>query len=170
MGDSSSHCIPESEFYKIAQKRGKIACFIRHPLTWLKSWWQYKEDYITGDANHRALGRSWRAFSPFDRKCCSRDFNEFIDLVLYHYPAGVVWMFFRSYMLQSNEVYHVEKLKVDIAGFIRRTLCQEIKTDLPETNKSTSTAKYTKKQAEAVMERECKYFPEYDYIPDGIIE
>ena len=174
MGAGSSHCIPDdSPFYQIAKERNNVICFVRHPLKWLMSWWKYAEEHIQGlpDKPGKALARSWKPTSRFDADCCSRDFNDFIDLVIAEFP-GVVTEFFNSYIEESNHVGRVEEIDKTLKHYIAWTLQENIKTDIPRTNTTSINAFYTKAQAEKILELEhdlVRYF-QYDYIPGGSVE
>lgn len=57
---------------------GFLFAFVRNPLDWYRSAWAYKSE--------RNL---WKDDEPFDAKCYSDDFQQFVRNVLEHYPGHV---------------------------------------------------------------------------------
>lgn len=168
MGSRSSHCIPcQDRLYLMTQKANRL-CFVRHPLSWLLSWWSYKVEWD----GTRLQGRSWRDSSPFDNKCRSNDFHEFIAKYLEHYPNGIVSHFFFSYAKECEQMGKVEDIGTGLKDWLEYQRGNKINIDIEKSNTSKDYGvKYTKKEADTIMEREARLTEMgYAYYPEGIVE
>lgn len=85
-------------------KRGRLSiCFIRHPLTWYRSFWSF-----------RMRSKSYDAKFPLD-SLVDDDYTNFINNVLREYPNGFVTQLFRYYVGEEmNFVGKQESLDDDL--------------------------------------------------------
>lgn len=76
-------------------------CFIRHPLSWLKSFWCIQ------------MQRGW-SLDEYSKSLQSDSFSEFLMKAVEIYPDGPVSAIFRPYLEQCKEVGRQENLKEDL--------------------------------------------------------
>lgn len=144
------------------QKQNDVVfCFVRHPLTWLRSYWQCKQDVVK------------------DRRGGSIDsivdlpFNEFIDLVIRDLP-GYVTSFFNGFTNYCHFVGKQEQMRDDACNLfdmMRIRYNKQLLFNKPRSNVLKSEQKYTIEQAIKIMELE-KIMVErynYNYIPLDVI-
>jgi len=166
-GLRSSHCIPYSA--KEYQARKNRLVFVRHPLTWYLSYWAFRVRFKDTDKHWMY----WRKDSEFDQLCGDDDFNRFIDNVLERWP-GFLTAFFRYYTSEASDVGEMENIDRDLLAFLHKHEDVE-RLNYPGLKVNTSdhkSAKYTWRQASAIMNAECDIIDEYNYywIPEGIVE
>lgn len=97
-------------------------CFIRHPATWLASWWAYCER--TGWANEDRLPESFDRTRVFDNMIWTtasidhtHGFERWVCDLEGHYP-GFVYKFFKPYMDSVHHVGRQETLREDLMRFV----------------------------------------------------
>lgn len=151
MGPESSHGIPtDPEF----TRRPKIG-FIRHPATWLQSYWAFRED----SAN---VNFQWNEFD-FDSKCRDGEFPGFIDKYLTHYP-GFVTRLFNHYTIHCKYIGQQERLLPQLSGGMIEF--EKVPIDCPDlrVNKSDKRkAEYSPGQIKAVVQAEEDTIKRYGY-------
>jgi len=91
-----------------------VFVFVRHPLTWYRSYWAYRmqaawqvhpEQPITG----------WQTFgSVLDHECRSDDFETWVRNVLAYVPEGFLSRIYRIYTDGVDFVGRVESLEKDL--------------------------------------------------------
>lgn len=138
-----------------------VFCFVRHPLTWLRSYWQCKQELIP------RLG-------GYLDTIVDQPFNFFIDSILAENP-GYVSEFFRGYTSRCRIIGKQENLREDldaILKFLRIPYDRNLIYNKPLVNNIYSEQKFTMSQAVAIMkaEKEIVELFDYDYLPTGIID
>jgi hypothetical protein len=146
-------------------------CVVRHPLSWYRSYWTFKE--------HKA--KNWRAGNPIDKDCRDSSFEGFILKVLKHHKVGIATKFFRLFCKHATFISRCEHLTSDLSLFLRE--CGEIFDDdvlwaQKPSNKASTIKKlkglslYPESLAKRIMEIDsdsvCKYG--YNYIPEDCIK
>jgi hypothetical protein len=87
--------------------RGNIAefhdwpsrCFIRHPLSWLRSYWMHQAQF------------GWEDFDEYSRRLRSCHFEEFLERSLEAYPEGPVSAVFAPFVAECSFVGRQESLR-----------------------------------------------------------
>ena len=127
----------------------KVA-FVRHPLSWYKSYFDYKLH------NREYCGWS----SQFDKDCQSGTFGEFIERVLEKHP-GFLTKWFKEYMgedwLAVDEIGCQESLSVDCARIMTKygiPMTEERLTSVPRLNSMESQHSYLTDQIPAIEKAE----------------
>lgn len=85
-----------------------VFAFVRHPLTWYRSYWSWKEKMF-----------AWSPVNPFDRQCAHRDFHGFIRNVFMHYPKGYLAELFPFFTNHCTVVGQYENLHEDLARILK---------------------------------------------------
>jgi len=137
--------------------------FVRHPVTWLKSYWMY----------HQRTGWMQYTDSPgfvfYANYRCGEPFPAFVARYLDKMPGAIGRMFDR-YTRSADAVGYVESLPKDLAMFINE--CHpEIDTkpilDLPRLNASFAaqklTVNYAPGQVDAVCRAEREFMRRWKY-------
>jgi len=139
-----------------------VFCFVRHPLTWLRSWWQCKQKIVKD-----------RRGGPID-KIVDLPFKEFVDRFISDMP-GHITGYFDGFTNYSHFVGKQESLREDLIAFFKSANIKyniSLLYNKKNENVIPSTAKYTVEQSLKIMEMEKgmvnRY--EYNYIPTDIIE
>ena len=138
-----------------------IFCFVRHPLTWYRSYWTSKQEIPD------------RRGGPMD-EIVDLPWNEFIDTVIDKYPRYLSG-FYEGYTEICRFIGKQENLRDDLDCLLRYLRIPYNRKYLfkrvPD-NVVPSTKKFTINQALAIMEAEKdivdKY--DYDYIPLEVLK
>ena len=77
-------------------------CFIRHPLSWLRSYWMH----------HMQFG--WEDFDEYARRLRSWSFAEFLERSIQEYPEGPVSRMFAPFVSECSFVGRQEDLRLDL--------------------------------------------------------
>lgn len=129
-----------------------IFCFVRHPLTWYRSYWQSKQVII--DRNGGWIDT-----------IVDLPFQEFIEKILNDYP-GYLTGFFTGYTERCRYIGRQENLRNDLDYLLEHLRIPYNRPYLfkrvPD-NVVPSSQKYTKKLAFAIMETEKCLVEEYNY-------
>jgi hypothetical protein len=166
-GYRSSHCIPRADDeYKSRENR---LVFVRHPLTWYLSYWAFRMRFKNTDQRWMY----WRLDSRFDQMCGDDDFNRFIDKVITEWPHGFLTALYAHYTNEVSMVGLMERVDGWLLDFLYMHEGVE-KLKLPGAKVNISDhrgAKYTRGQAEAIMDVESVVVSKYgyDYIPKGVV-
>lgn len=137
-------------------------CFIRHPLTWYRSYWQCKQELVPDRTG------IWL------NEIVDLPFQEFIDSILQTNP-GFLTNHFKIFTERCRFVGKQENLKEDLNNLLKYLRIPYNKDYLfkrPFENVIPSDRKYTYELASAIMETEKGIIEEYDYnyIPMGVLE
>ena len=138
-----------------------VFCFVRHPLTWLRSYWQCKQQVVRD-----RRGGSIDTIVDFP-------FNTFVDLFIRDLP-GYISAFFAGYTDYSHFVGKQENLREDLnclLKYLHISYNSQILFDRPRENVIPSVAKFTIPQALKIMELEQPIIQKfkYNYIPMEVI-
>jgi len=163
------HLIPFANEHFINTYR-KRACFVRHPLTWLRSYWAFRW-------KHHGSTMGWQPQRIFDGQTYpyAKVFHQWIDRIYELYPRGFLYRIYLDYTSQCTFVGRMENIASDLKFFMEGYEKKKIKTDYPPSNVGDpewlEKAKYRSwGQAKMVMEKEqfIWRFHGYNYIPEGI--
>lgn len=137
-------------------------CFVRHPMRWLRSYWQCKQEVVLD-----------RLGGPIDT-IVDLSFNKFIDAVIDMLP-GYVTGFFAGYTDYCHFVGKQETLRDDLVNLFRYARIpynHSLMMSMENDNVIPSTEKYTIAQALKIMELDKKMAEQYDYnyLPMGLIK
>lgn len=161
------HCSPEeikAELLHVEQKN--YFCFIRHPLTWLRSYWIHET----------VNGFNDPVVSDLD----SKSFSDFCAAFIDKFPQGFTSHFFEGFTSNCNYVGKTEFLHEDLIKAL--TYAGEKfypdKLYVPENNKSSSQdciyefSKASTKILEQVIEHNIRFCEEYgyNYIPSEMVD
>lgn len=137
-------------------------CFVRHPLTWYRSYWQMKQVEVP------ARGGGW-----ID-SLVDLPFHDYLTEILKQTP-GYLTRFFGGYTERCRIIGKQENLREDldnILRFLRIPYRREYIYRRVSDNVIPSTKKYSYELAMEIMRTESivirKY--DYDYIPLDVIE
>lgn len=138
-----------------------VFCFVRHPLTWLRSYWQCKQ-YIPD-----------RRGGDIDT-IVDQPFWKFIDCFISLMP-GFISSFFAGYTEYSHFVGKQETLREDLVNLFRYARIPYDRGLLfgkPNENVILSNERYTVDQALKIMELEKEMVDKYDYnyLPMRLID
>lgn len=89
------------------EQKKMFFCFVRHPLTWLKSFW----------GHHMQFG--WGT-DTYSRAVQSDSFAEFLEKAVAAYPHGPATEIFRPFVSQCREVGRQESLEADLLRILER--------------------------------------------------
>ena len=112
MGPQSSHGIPYNDPEYLDKKH--ILLFIRHPVTWLQSYWAFRQNSVN-------INFTW-GDTPFDLTCQADTFAGFIELYLDNY-SGFITSLFNQYIKEADRdvmvvVGYQEKILSTLFGFL----------------------------------------------------
>lgn len=153
--------IAHANWAQILQKDLPFFCFVRHPLTWYRSYWQMK-NFNVPDRSH-----------PFLDGIVDLSFCEFIDSILKNRP-GYLSEYFAEYTEQCRWIGRQENLRNDLNNILSALGIKYDKELLfhrdPE-NVIPTQQKYPQSLAERMMESEKEMVNKYNYnyIPMGVI-
>jgi hypothetical protein len=136
-------------------------CFVRHPLTWYRSYWQHKTDFA-------------KARDGILDNIVDLPFLEFMENILQN-RLGFLTGHFRIFTERCRFVGKQENLRRDLNNvlkYLRIPYDKEYLFKKPLANTTPSSKKYPIKLALDIMEAEKGIINEYNYnyIPLGIIE
>jgi hypothetical protein len=153
--------------------------FIRHPLTWYRSYWAYRmqvgwrvhpDQPITG----------WQTFgSVLDHECRADDFESWMRNILAYMPEGFLTRIYRIYTDQVDFTGRIESLKADLslalasAGEKFSPARIEALPKENQTNRKWKAAAILQKRlAERVMEAENEVVQRWNYqsIPRAMLK
>ncbi len=89
------------------EKQKLFFCFVRHPLTWLKSFWCHETQFGWSECEYTTQVQS-------------DAFAEFLEKAVAAYPCGPVMEIFRPFITQCQEVGRQENLEADLARILER--------------------------------------------------
>ena len=151
--------------------------FVRHPLSWYRSYWAYRMQ-----AGWRVHARQpitgWQTFgSVLDHECRADDFKTWMHNVLAYVPEGFLTRIYRIYTEGVNYTGRVESFSDDLCRALTlagETFSPLIIRELPKRNVTSSTcvavATFSPALAKKVMAVE-SYVVEkwnYDFIPKSL--
>jgi len=135
-----------------------VFSFVRHPLTWYRSYWAWKS---------RMFG--WNPYNALDKKCGHPDFIQFIHRVITSYPEGYLGEMYPFFTNHCTHIGRYENLQADFLKFLEiahepfdRSLLDKIPPLLTSTEHS-STVKYPVSLAVQLMEAESNICETYNY-------
>jgi len=145
----------------IKDSKDLIFCFVRHPLTWYRSYWQSKQE-IPG-----------RRGGYLDT-IVDLTFYEFLDNILTNQP-GYLTEFYEGYTSNSHLIGKQENLRVDLKNILDLLKIPYHENHLYKKvneNVVLSEKKYTYEIAMAIMKAENKIIEKYNYnyIPLEVLE
>ena len=143
-------------------KNEVVFCIVRHPLTWLRSWWQCKQKIVKD-----------RRGVPID-KIVDHEFNKFVELFIKDCPTFIN-SFFSSYTEYCHFICKQESLREDLEALFKYAKINYDKKKLlsmENVNVIPSIEKYTIEQALKIMEiaSGMAKLHGYNYIPLDIIK
>lgn len=160
------HDWPSNVSLDAEDRRKRFFCFVRHPLTWLRSYW----------CHHMQFG--WGA-DEFSNALRSDTFAHFLERALVAWPGGAATATFRPFVTQCRDVGRQEHLVADLHRILTQA-GEPIAPTPTETGAVTTvavdrriTAAATAPRAllERVLESEaetCHRFG-YDDVPESLI-
>lgn len=131
-----------------------VFCFVRHPLTWYRSYWQMRQDHPED-----------RTGGPID-ELVDQSFNEFIKSVINKYP-GYLTGFFNGYVSRCRMVGRQESLREDlncILTMMRIPYNKQYLFNRPVDNTTEPTEKYTIQLATEVLISEIELIKKFNYL------
>ena len=133
-------------------------CFVRHPLTWYRSYWQMRNTLTPNDRH-----------VPFIDSIVDLPFHQFIEAILDQHPNWLT-QFFDDYIERCRLIGKQENLRNDLDNILKLLNIPYDRDYLfsrPLQNVSNSNETYTYKLAKAIMEGEHRIIKEfnYNYIP-----
>jgi hypothetical protein len=135
-----------------------VFAFVRHPLTWYRSYWAWKEKMF-----------AWSPVNPFDKQCASGNFPDFIGKVFTHYPKGYLNQMYPFFTNHCTVVGRYESLQDDLTRILRdagEPLDESLTSNTPSNMSSSqhsSTLRYPISMAVRLMEIEGEVCDQYDY-------
>jgi hypothetical protein len=129
--------------------------FVRHPLTWYRSYWAFKMRRGNWDT------------TDFDFKCKANTFIKFVDNIIRYYPDGYLTNLYSFYTSHCTFVGRQEQLAVDLQYIVFEY--EDVKiTDFPDrvnysSNDILAQALYTPSQMKQIMWIEREINNKYDY-------
>lgn len=138
-----------------------VFCFVRHPLTWLRSYWQHRQ--FISDRSNGSIDTI--VDFPFD---------DFVEYFIRDLP-GYISLFFAGFADYSHFIGKQENLRDDLNHLLK---CMRVNYnyhwlfDRPQENVNVSIEKFSMKQALKIMKLEQAMVQrfEYNYIPSGLIK
>lgn len=155
LGRTHSHC------GELKETKDLIFCFIRHPLTWYRSYWECKQHIPD------------RGGGYLD-EIVDLSFHEFIKDILQTQP-GYLTGFYKGYTECCRFIGKQESLKKDLNSLLKYLRIPYNKSYLCERKKENvvpSDQRYTKELAFAIMKAEKEIIENYNYnyIPMEVID
>ncbi len=80
-----------------------VFAFVRHPLTWYRSYWAWKSRMF-----------AWNPYNPLDRSCASADFETFVRNVIEVYPDGYLTRAYPFFLRHCTHAGRFEFLATDL--------------------------------------------------------
>lgn len=118
------------------KKDSFVFCFVRHPLSWLESWWSFMTSQNWPDWSKRqARFRRWHPTQPLERyRPVSGTFPEFLEFVIAQVPGFVSGLYAR-YTQPCSFVGKIEQASHDLCSALESAKiaadCQAIKNFRP---------------------------------------
>jgi len=136
-------------------------CFVRHPLTWYRSYWESKQRIKN------------RGGGPID-EIVDLPWSDFIDIIIEEMP-GYLTGFYFGYTEICRVIGKQENLRSDLSDILRLLRIPYDKNFLftmPAENVVPSDKKYSLSQIKAIMELESEIIKQFDYnyIPEEVID
>lgn len=137
-----------------------VFCFVRHPLTWFRSYWQCKQALEPRQGGYLDT-------------IVDQPFNKFIDDILQDFP-GYMTNFVSGYTQRCRLIGKQENLRSDldeILTLLRIDYDRTLIFNKPPVNKIETEEKYTMTQAFSIMKTEKPLIDVYgyNYIPSGVV-
>ena len=156
-----------------------IFVFIRHPLSWYRSYWAYRMQ-VEWKVHPRQPITGWQTFgSVLDHECRANDFATWMRNVLAYMPEGFLSRIYRIYTEEVDFVGKVESFSKDLSRALTlagETFSPKALQSLPKRNvtntKFTTLATLPKTLAGKVMAAESYIVAKwhYDFIPHSILK
>lgn len=89
-------------------KPGVVFAFVRHPLTWYRSYWAWKSRLFF-----------WNPYNPLDRTCADPDFEVFIGNVIKNFPGGYLNNIYPFFLQHCTHAGRFENLKNDLISILK---------------------------------------------------
>jgi len=145
---------------------GVVFAFVRHPLTWYRSYWAWKSKLFF-----------WNPYNPLDRTCANPDFEIFIRNVLTHFPGGYlnnIYPFFLQCCTHAGRFEHLEADLVKILEIAKEPFdARSIHNVPPQLSSSvySSHIKYPADLALRLMEQEGNICDRFGYkLMDDVLK
>lgn len=142
-------------------------CFVRHPLSWLRSYWMHNMQF------------GWNRQDSFAQQVLSTNFGEFIEKAISVFPAGPVSAIFFPFVSQCSFVGRQENLVHDLRTALEQarevfngnTLTSLSETGVPIDSEIRAYAKAPRDILERLMAVEHAFNERWGYqdIPDGLV-
>src|SRR5437764_7554829 len=98
-----------------ARKRPFIFVFIRHPLSWYRSYWAYRMQ-VDWKVQPNQTITGWQTFgSILDHECRANDFTIWMQNVLDYVPEGFLSRIYHIYTDEVDFVGRVESFNKDLS-------------------------------------------------------
>jgi hypothetical protein len=161
-------------------KRPFTFVFVRHPLTWYRSYWACRMMNHRWKVHPRQRITGWQTFgSVLDHECRSNDFVKWMQNVLAYVPEGFLSRVYRIYTEDVDFVGKVESLQDDLYQALRLAgekippgEIQPLSKDNASLPKFLEAARFPMELAERVMAAESYVVQRWDYtsIPESVIQ
>jgi hypothetical protein len=142
-----------------------VFAFVRHPLTWYRSYWSWKEKMF-----------AWNPGNPFDRQCASRDYFGSLGNVIKHYPGGYLNEMYPFFTRHCTDVGRYEALREDLMRILAAAgepIDEAVMARTPNDMSSSQYSlalRYPISMAVRLMDLEGNICDEYDYhLPDDVL-
>ena len=149
------HTVPL--LYEKYMERTFRFCFVRHPLTWYKSYWAM-----------RSRDNSWDMRVPLDMKCHDGVFNVFIDKLLYHFSGGYLdqlyWQF-TEHCIYVGKMEHLPFSLFDALDIAGETYSKDAIRAIAKENVGEYSVNYIGNQADRLIKMDSAAIGRYDYQP-----
>jgi hypothetical protein len=159
-------------------KRPFAFVFIRHPLSWYRSYWAYRMQAAWRVHPNQPI-TGWQTFgSVLDHECRSDDFATWMRNVLAYVPEGFLTRIYRIYTEGVSFVGKVESFNDDFCRALSlagEKFSPEIINSLPKRNVTNATctaaAIFPRALARKVMAAESRVIEKwnYDFIPKSAV-
>jgi hypothetical protein len=153
-----------------SQKRPFVFVFVRHPLSWYRSYWAYRmQAQWKVHPNQSITG--WQTFgSILDHECRSDDFSMWVQNVLDYVPEGFLSRIYHIYTDGVDFVGKVENLNDDFCEALTlagENFSSDVVRDFPRRNRTqanfTAAATLPRPLARKLMAAESYITEQFGY-------
>jgi len=162
------------ELAQQGHQRNKSLAFVRHPLTWYRSFWAFK---MWGKEKYKRAEDAPMKVWTFAEFPPAMEFNDFLAGVFEQYPGGFLTSFYKHFLKGVSYVGKYENLSADLVNFlfsagehfdinqITSAFSEYRKNETPK--RFLDSAKLTDEIVEMVFKYELEVITQldYNYIP-----
>ncbi len=152
---------PESRGHEPLSYHGRnfscIACFVRNPIAWYRSYWSYR------------MERGWRPKYTLDLVCQHNDFKTFVRNVARNLP-GIVSEFYASFAGPANDpidfIGKQEQLEDDLVRLLKQrneSFDEAALRSTPKANTTSIVPEYPDELKELIAVTEFEAMRRYNY-------